>query len=145
MIGRKPAPLKAVVSLVEEHFDFWLGEWRGTWEGGEGTNTVTKILGDRVVLEQFASPEFEGMSVSAFDPSMNIWRQTWVDSEGNYLDFVGRFGRDAMDLRRETDDGIYRMLWHDIEPDRFRWRWERSIDGGASWEPRWLIEYERVS
>jgi hypothetical protein len=129
-----------------DEFDFWLGIWRGLWDGGEGTNTITKVLNGRVILEQFRTDAFEGMSVSVYDPDARIWRQTWVDSEGNYLDFVGRRRDDgAMDLRRETDDGVYRMLWHEIEPDRFSWRWERSTDGGASWQPRWLIAYERRS
>lgn len=128
-----------------DEFDFWLGTWRGVWDGGEGTNTITKIFDGRVVHEQFRSDGFEGMSVSVYDPDARIWRRTWVDSQGNYLDFVGRrTAGGAMDLRSEAADGLYRMLWHEIEPDSFSWRWERSTDEGATWDPRWLIAYERL-
>jgi hypothetical protein len=33
--------------------DFWLGSWTATWEGGGGTNTVTRELADLVVVERF--------------------------------------------------------------------------------------------
>lgn len=33
--------------------DFWLGEWDVTWEGGHGTNRLSRILRDRVILEEF--------------------------------------------------------------------------------------------
>jgi hypothetical protein len=128
-----------------DDFDFWLGSWRAGWDGGEGTNEVTRILGGRVIHERFRTDGFEGLSVSVHDPESDTWRQTWVDSEGNYLDFVGsRVDDGAVDLRREAADGLYRMLWHELEADRFSWRWERSADGGASWEPRWLIAYTRL-
>jgi len=128
-------------------FDFWLGTWRADWDGGEGTNEIAKILGGRVIHEHFRAGDFEGVSVSVHDDSTDTWRQTWVDSQGNYLDFAGTRvddGSGAVDLRREAADGLYRMLLHELEPDRFSWRWERSSDGGASWEPRWLIAYTRI-
>ena len=46
--------------------DFWLGEWDCAWDGGHGTNSVTRELDDAVVLERFdaRAPEaFRGMSV----------------------------------------------------------------------------------
>lgn len=127
-----------------DEFDFWLGTWQGVWDGGEATNTITKIMDGRVILEQFRMPGFEGMSVSVYDPEEDVWRQTWVDSVGDYLDFVGGRVDGGMELRREAPGGLFRMLWHEIEPDRFSWRWERSTDGGTTWEPRWLIAYERA-
>ena len=66
--------------------DFWVGDWHCEWDGGEGSNRVTKELGDRVVVERFESLEPErwsGMSLSVFDERYG-WRQTWVDSTGNY-------------------------------------------------------------
>ena len=71
-----------------------------------------------VVLEQFngepAMP-FHGMSVSAYSPALKKWRQTWVDDEGNYLDFAGEFRDDRMVLARtaveeggedQAEDGV---------------------------------------
>jgi hypothetical protein len=36
-----------------------------------------------------------------------------------------------------------RMVWYDIEADRFLWNWERSDDGGQTWRVLWKIDYTR--
>ena len=125
-------------------FDFWVGEWDASWgDDGRGRNTVSRELDGRVVFERFDSPELRGMSVSTLCAD-GVWRQTWVDSDGNYLDFEGGRHGDGMELRRSRDGQIFRMRWHDIQPDRFRWDWERSDDGGETWETLWPIVYTRA-
>ena len=89
------------------------------------------------------------MSVTTYDVENRVWRQTWVDSEGRYLDFAGGLDGRDMDLRREgTDEGgpaLFRMLWHDISHETLLWNWECSSDAGRSWKTLWAIEYERVN
>src|SRR3954447_4226937 len=80
--------------LGADALDFWLGRWSVSWSGGgRGTNTVTRILADRVVEESFEGRDADnvllGRSVSVRDEADGRWRQTWVDSTGTYLDFVG--------------------------------------------------------
>jgi hypothetical protein len=135
--------------------DFWLGDWSCAWDGGHGRNRVTREFDGHVVVERFESlaPErWSGMSVSVFDARGGRWRQTWVDTSGNY--WALEEGRDLDDVTFEVDetevreDGSpvevrKRMVFSDIETDAFHWRWERSYDGGASWEPLWTIDYRR--
>lgn len=113
-------------SMHGDEFDFWLGRWEVHWgEGARGANTVRRVLGGKVILEEFdgrPGTELEGMSVSVYHPEGDVWRQTWVDSQGNYLDFVGSFQNGVMDLRRETPEGIFRMRWFEIGPDSLWWR-----------------------
>jgi hypothetical protein len=129
--------------------DFWVGEWTCTWDGGGGRNRITKELDGRVVVERFESLEPErwsGMSLSVFDEEHG-WRQTWVDSTGNYWAFhEGRDGDDLTFEVREVDDGrdvVKRMVFTDVADDSFSWRWERSFEDGGSWEPLWTIAYRR--
>jgi hypothetical protein len=130
--------------------DFWVGEWRATWDGGTGTNTVTRELGGRVVVERFEAEgdePFHGMSVSLDDPVTGIWRQTWVDSEGSYWAFVGGPQDDGSFVFGtpgpvDTDQVFKRMVFSNIAEGSFDWRWEFSADG-TSWEQRWAIRYER--
>ena len=107
--GEAHVPARPIVSprlrlapMGPDALDFWLGSWIATWEGGGGTNIVTRELADAVVVERFeaAPPEpWSGMSVSVHDPTSERWRQTWVDSNGSYWHFVGtRTGR-GHDLR----------------------------------------------
>ena len=36
-----------------------------------------------------------------------------------------------------------RMIWREIESDRFSWLWQRACAGGE-WETLWSIDYERL-
>ena len=135
--------------------DFWLGDWSCTWDGGHGSNRVAKELDGHVVVERFeclAPERWSGISMSVLDPRLGRWRQTSVDSTGNY--WALDEGRDGGDLTFEVDeleageDGSRvevrkRMVFSDIDENAFHWRWERSFDGGARWEPLWTIEYRR--
>lgn len=129
--------------------DFWLGEWDCAWEGGSGTNRITREFDGAVVVERFEAfaPEaFTGTSLSVFDANLGTWRQTWADSDANYWAFVGSASGGevtfATPARVDRDDVFKRMVFSDIEPDRFRWRWEFSPDGEA-WTERWAIAYRR--
>ncbi len=132
-------------------FDFWLGRWDLTWgEDGQGTNQIDKILGDRIIREQFAaepSGSFSGLSVSTYDAAAGCWKQTWVDSSGLYLDFTGGWLKDRMIPRREAilagKPIKQRMVWYNIQMDTLEWLWQRSEDGGESWSTLWHIHYQR--
>jgi len=137
--------------------DFWLGAWNATWEGGHGTNRLARILGGRVIHEQFeevqdssndGSGALHGQSWSMFDPKLGLWRQTWVDDQGGWFDLVGEqadgcfaFVRAAPEIGPEVRQ---RMVFRDVAADRFRWTWELSRDDGATWAVRWEIDYRRA-
>ena len=132
-------------------FDFWVGSWALTSGGKQtGTNTITKEYDGAVIMERFvgtAATALQGMSVSVFDKNTGQWRQTWVDNQGAYLDFVGGFADEKMILSRRTTlqgtDVVQRMVWFNITPDSFDWNWERSDDDGATWTTVWPIHYVR--
>ncbi len=132
----------------ENQFDFWLGEWDVTWgEDGKGTNRIERILGGKIIQENFVTTEFQGISVSAYDLERKLWRQTWVDNNGTYLDFTGTFEGAKMILTRDAivkgEACRQRMVWYDIRDDEFEWNWERSDDGGKTWRVLWQIHYRR--
>ena len=91
-------------------FDFWLGEWDLSWpaeqmggepgEIGAGTNHIERLFGQCAVEENFATSDgsFLGRSLSVFDKEAGVWRQTWVDNQGNYLLFAGTFDGQRMEL-----------------------------------------------
>ena len=131
--------------------DFWVGEWECTWEGGRGANRITKELDDHVVVERFESFEPErwsGLSVSVHD-ERHGWRQTWADSTGNYWAFHGGAHPEgfafAVTEREDDRDVEKRMVFSDVAADRLTWRWERSTDGGRTWDVLWTIDYRRTA
>ncbi len=137
-----------------KQMDFWVGEWQATWpapQAGQpevrGTNVIRKILSDCVVEENFSGPAFEGKSVSTFNPRNGRWQQTWVDSDGGYLDFVGGAdGTNFIYTRSFVQNGKtihQRMVFKNIKSDSFDWSWERSEDEGKTWKVVWPIHYSR--
>ena len=143
----------------QKQLDFWVGEWELTWPGekagetGHGTNSITRILDGCVVQETFSggdSMHLRGSSVSIFDSTAGKWKQTWVDNEGGYLDFVGELKDGQMMLQREAvrNDGtkvLQRMVFKNIGPNELDWSWEASRDGGKTWQVQWPIHYKRKS
>jgi hypothetical protein len=141
----------------QKQFEFWVGEWDLTWPGktqgetGRGSNSIKRTLDGCVVQESFSggdSMSLRGMSVSTYDVRARKWRQTWVDNEGGYLDFVGEFAGGQMTLAREgvRPDGsqvLQRMVWKNITAQELDWSWERSLDGGKTWQVVWPIHYKR--
>ena len=81
-------------------------------------------------------------------PRAGKWKQTWVDNEGGYLDFVGEFKDGQMILGRAAvrPDGtkaLQRMVFKNITHNEFDWSWESSTDGGKTWQVQWPIHYKR--
>ncbi len=139
---------------MNDQFDFWLGEWELTWEGdGRGHNSVTKLLGDKIIREKFTSlhdahnATFRGMSVSTYHEATNQWRQTWEDDQGNHLEFVGGIQNGDMILSRQTmvegQPAHQRMVWTNIQADSLDWYWQLSTDAAQSWQTLWHIHYRR--
>jgi hypothetical protein len=140
-------------ALGPHALDFWLRDWAVSWgDGGQGTNSIRPILEGRVIEESFGGRDKDdvllGRSLSVLDERDGQWRQTWVDSNGSYLDFVGVEVDGRIAFERETTlEGapvVQRMVWLDVTADGMRWQWQRSRDGRASWQVSWEIAYRRA-
>jgi hypothetical protein len=135
--------------------DFWVGTWELSWTGqdgkpGKGTNVITRSLNDCVIEERFAVLDgerpFTGMSVSTYDVKARGWRQTWVDNSGAYIPLAGGPSEEGFQFRQRNyaDDRNMRMIWKDVKKDSLDWHWQRSEDGGQTWEDVWVIHYKRA-
>src|SRR5436190_22003413 len=128
-------------------FDFWVGTWDCSWEGGAARNVVDWACDGRVLRERFdgAAHGLVGTSISVYDRSAHLWVQTWMDSDGSWFHLTGGMRDGALELLTTTCDGEgyrKRMRFADIEPESFAWSWARSRDGGE-WEQLWAIAYRR--
>ena len=150
------APPNPCAAAEQKQLDFWVGDWDLTWPGqkageiGHGTNHIQRILDGCVVQENFSgqATHLRGTSVSIFDVTAGKWKQTWVDNEGGYLDFVGGFKDGQMILQRESTGKsgatfLQRMVWKNISANEFDWSWESSKDAGNTWQVQWPIHYKR--
>jgi hypothetical protein len=141
-------------------FDFWVGSWDVTWKDadgsiGRGTNTVTKILDNTVIQENFKAEEgamkgYLGTSLSVYNSKSGKWHQGYADNQGAYFNFVGERQGDKRIFRTEmvTKGGkqmIQRMVFYDVAENSLAWDWESSEDGGKTWRLNWRIWYRRIT
>lgn len=132
-------------------FDFWVGEWELSWSDSvRGSNLVTREMNGFVISEHFNNPanQYMGWSWSVYDTLAGKWKQTWVDNQGAYLDFVGGMQDDKMILERSYVNSAgkllkQRMIFYNISKNNFDWDWESSADGGTNWKSNWKIHYQR--
>jgi hypothetical protein len=140
-------------------FDFWVGKWDVTWteaggKTGKGINTVTRILDDKVINENFVTTEgsskgYRGTSISVYNPVRKQWHQGYADNQGAYFNLIGENLGDKKIFKTELveKDGkklIQRMVFYNITKDSFLWDWEKSEDGGKTWTLSWRINYVRI-
>ena len=148
----QPAPCS-----TEEYrqLDFWVGEWNAAWDDGEGnivhgSNTITRELGDCMIEENFnGNPgnALEGHSISMYVPRLGHWKQIWMDNQGGFLDFSGGPDEEGFHftMERPSEQAPHlRMVFRNITDNSFDWHWQRSQDGGETWEDSWHIQYTRA-
>lgn len=146
------APASPCAGAEFKQLDFWLGAWDDRWDAfpgtpaGRGSNHITRTYGGCVTEEHFKGAPLSGHSVSTYVAGTKNWRQTWVDNQGSYIDLEG--GPDGSGnfvlstLPQSGSAKANRMVFTDIKPDSFTWRWQASQDGRA-WTDSWIIRYTR--
>jgi hypothetical protein len=140
-------------------FDFWVGKWEVTWDEGDGktgkgTNTITKILDNTVIQENFKTDEgsskgYLGTSISVYNLKKQTWYQGYADNQGAFFSLTGERSGDKRVFKTEAlvQNGktvIQRMVFYEIKPDSFIWDWESTTDGGTTWSLNWRISYKRL-
>lgn len=145
-------------------FDFEVGDWRvhhrikrptGEWYEFDGTCSLRTLMGGAANVEEhvFVRPTGTtyGVAVRAYDAEKDHWSIWWVDSRymslmgepaiGRFENGVGNFYSDYMDAQGKTVRG--RLTWSHITPTSARWEQAQSNDGGKTWEPNWVMTFER--
>ena len=149
----------------ERDFDFFMGSWtvrnrflrerlRGSdeWDEFEATSVARPlpgVLGNQDEFRTEALGGFVGMSFRFFDPKAGRWSIYWADSRrpgvldppvfGGFANGTGVFeGADVLDGRPI----LVRFTWSGADTGAPRWEQAFSADGGETWEPNWVMEFE---
>jgi hypothetical protein len=130
-------------------FDFFVGNWRVTTAEGvvAGINRIEAVLGGAALIERWTSSNgYEGTSLNRLDPSTGTWSQTWVDDQGDVIEFVGgRVEDGAMRFVAHSGGVERRLTFFDEGPDALRQLAEASEDGGATWSVEYDLRYRRLA
>ncbi|MFG0306039.1 MAG: hypothetical protein ACF8Q5_07470 [Phycisphaerales bacterium JB040] len=166
LLGALAATLAAGLAMpdaAERHADspetalhFWAGEWDcySVSDGRlSGRNVLELRVNGKVLHEAWASEgqDYIGESWNHYDASARVWRQLWVDQQGNV--FSG--AADASDEQRSPGDGLL-FEGEQIKPDgdvtqiRMHVRpvaegWVRQtgtqLGDNGEWTPRYDLVY----
>lgn len=148
-------------SKEHHEFDFWVGEWSGVEKSPEaGADkpmstakiAVTKVLGGCALLEhkevRASDLAFDSATLMAYDKPTGTWALHYYDDfnfdfqvwDGSQVDGRWRFSRERLLDGKKVQ---VRITWTVVSHDKVTWKIERSMDGGATWTPRSVIEYVR--
>jgi hypothetical protein len=147
-------------------FDFLFGTWRvhhrklkhrlagaTDWIEFEGEVVCRPVLGGLGNVDDnlLADPSgaYLAMTLRCYDFQVGRWSIWWVDARtmqlgppvhGQFEDGIGTFCGDDTFAGKPIR---VRFLWSDITPDSARWEQAFSDDGGANWEPNWVMIFKR--
>lgn len=142
-----------------KQLDFWVGRWTCTgkmrtasgkdqWMDTSATNRIEHVFKGHVIQEHFSMKGLQGTSLSVYDPNAKLWKQTWVDDSGSYIDLTGGWTDGKMTLttlaKPHAPKFFARMVFENITKDSFDWNWEKSTDEGKTWELEWHLHYSRA-
>jgi catechol 2,3-dioxygenase-like lactoylglutathione lyase family enzyme len=108
----------------------------GTTQKGRGEIQFGWVLEGRAIQDVWILPGvFYGTTLRVYDPAIDAWHILWSDPLRQfYTRQIGR-ARGADIVQEGTNDAGEATRWSftEITRDSFRWRGERSRDGGATW------------
>ena len=120
----------------------------GTTQQGRGEVHAGWVLEGRAIQDVWILPGFfHGTTLRIYDPGLDAWHILWSDPLRAYFARqVGRARGDGIVQDGSNDAGeATRWSFSDITPTSFRWRGERSRDGGATWQLQADFALRRVA
>lgn len=149
----RPDPERCQEQPEWRQLDFWIGTWDVVHpdDGRQrGVNVVEPMLNGCALLENWtAARGGTGKSLNFYDPQRRTWRQVWVDSFGNVLDYrAGEFRDGAMRFTGITigpagDTTFQKLTFHHVATDTVRQVFESSPDREGPWTHDWEGIYVR--
>lgn len=160
--GAAPEGPNPAAPRETSQFGFLIGTWDcttrfrqadGAWREGTATWTGYYILGGWAIQDDWVSPRpdggvFHGTNIRSFNPRTKKWDNRWLPQGSlEWKHFEAEKVGDTMVMLGKGEDArgpfLDRNTFYDIRPDGWRWRKDRSYDGGESWLEAGHIEARR--
>jgi hypothetical protein len=135
----------------ERHrFDFWLGEWDVTTQGGTavGSSVIQSVSRGCALLENWTGRGGgQGKSLNAYNARLHQWQQFWIGADGGVNEYRSSqadgpslvfFLYDSAGTAPST-----RLTFTPIDSATVRQHSETSPDGGKSWVTQYDFYYHR--
>lgn len=146
---RTPEQIEASYQAHKGDFDYLLGDWtftagskeygkmRGYWSAvrlDEG-----QILDEYRVVGDKEETYYVTTTLRNYNKFTDRWELIGADAGSGLGDFgTGRRAGTEMHIEQRFGEAsgrpsVWRIRYYDIQPDRFSWTADRSIDGGKTW------------
>ena len=139
-------------SHEHRQFDFWIGKWNvidTKTRQPAGVSLIESLYKGCGVRENWKDPDLIGGSLNIYVSSDQRWHQFWIDSSGAEREFIGGLDKGRMILISKhksvlDPDAIVqeRMIFTPNPDGSVRQYSDASIDGGATWVPRYDYTYQ---
>ena len=147
-----PKPKQTLQKPNFHEFDFWLGEWEVYKFGTDtlvGHSKIESIIDSIGIRETYHSArgKYWGTSLNKYNPLLDTWEQFWVDNGGLTLHIQGGREDNKMVMKGKSNypkgEVIEKISWHHLKDGTVRQVWEKSKDGGKSWQKAFDGHYKR--
>lgn len=130
--------------------DFWIGEWDVYTSGSKSADSkITKGSQGCTLHEDYQTAVgFSGRSISYFDPSDSLYKQTWVDKFNSVVHFKEIESREGyLQMETKTANGTITRMSYEYDPqaDTVTQTLISSSDEGATWVTSFVGLYKRKS
>jgi hypothetical protein len=125
--------------------DATMHEADGSVRHGTGEVHFAWVLQGRAIQDVWTVWDvFYGTTLRVYDPKLDAWRILWNDPVLQiFARQIGRADGDEILQEGASEDGVpLRWRFSEITARSFRWRGERSDDGGKTW---WLQHEYRAT
>jgi hypothetical protein len=144
---------KPCAAPENRQFDFWVGHWRVSPTGQDkvvAESLIESLYGGCAVRENWMPKSNPGGgSLNSYVPAERAWRQTWIGSGGERVDFKGGWTGKAMVLTGDWPDAsgkprLVRMTYTAGPDGAVRQLGEESHDAGKTWAPSFDFTYRKA-
>jgi hypothetical protein len=144
------APTPCAAQAERHQFDFWIGDWDVTTQGGTsvGSSVIQSVSGGCALLENWTGNRGgHGKSLNTYNPARHQWQQFWIGQDGG----VGEYRSSEFDgkslaffIRDDADSlAVQRLTFTPVDGATVRQHSEASKDGGKTWTTQYDFFYHR--
>ena len=136
-----------------QQFAFWVGDWDVVSAANgqaAGQSHVERLAEGCIIFEKWTGAKGgSGNSINVYDQADGKWHQTWVDSTGDQVHYVGTWTGTKMDMKADdvsTPQKVSVVLTMTFEPlpnGDVRQSGTQSVEGGKTFQPAFDLIYRR--
>jgi hypothetical protein len=150
----KPQSGAGACSATEYHaLDFTIGDWAVSDSQGNaiGTSEIRSDLGGCVVVENWVAPGGSpmGRNMDGYNQEDKRWRRYFADTRGHAHVFEGMSNGDSIQYEGtskgpKSEAVLNRLTIRKDGPDKMTQIWQKSSDGGKTWDPAFQGVFSRI-